>query len=56
MLTAPTSTGDDTSLAATGPLIDVVIPVYNEQGSLEHVGPPAAPVPRRSTSRSHGGS
>ena len=35
MLTAPTSTGDDTSLAATGPLIDVVIPVYNEQGSLE---------------------
>jgi len=34
MLTAPTSTGDDAPLAATEALIDVVIPVYNEQAAL----------------------
>ena len=34
MLTAPSST-DHTPLVATRPLIDVVVPVYNEQGSLE---------------------
>ena len=36
MLTAPTSTDDGVSpLPATRPLIDIVVPVYNEQGSLE---------------------
>ncbi len=35
MLTAPTSTEDGARDPATGPLIDVVVPVYNEQGSLE---------------------
>ena len=35
MLTAPTSTEDGARDPATGPLIAVVVPVYNEQGSLE---------------------
>ena len=35
MLTAPTSTEDGARDHATGPVIDVVVPVYNEQGSLE---------------------
>jgi glycosyltransferase involved in cell wall biosynthesis len=34
MLTAPTSTEDGARDPATGPLIDVVVPVYNEQESL----------------------
>ncbi len=35
MLTAPTSSEDGARDRSTGPLIDVVVPVYNEQGSLE---------------------
>ncbi len=47
MLTAPTSTEDGARDPATGPLIDVVVPVYNEQAIARAVDPPAARVPRR---------